>query len=117
MRFPYHLTSILVTLCTLATSNPTPSDLDLEIRQSTSPTCTDGGTLYCCQATFSGGLAPIIGLSKLLCYDLTPNVVNCIISMGLTFTSFALNHSNRNKPTPQTISMAQAAQGPTAAVK
>lgn len=45
------------------------------------PTCTDGGQLHCCQATFSGSLAPVTLAADLLCYDLTPAVVNCIISM------------------------------------
>ncbi|KAF2164266.1 hypothetical protein M409DRAFT_25609 [Zasmidium cellare ATCC 36951] len=44
------------------------------------PVCTDGGQLHCCQATFSGGLLPIVLAADLACYDLTPAVVNCIIT-------------------------------------
>jgi hypothetical protein len=49
------------------------------------PTCTDGGQLHCCQATFSGGLAPVKMLADLACYDLTPAVVNCIICESVLF--------------------------------
>lgn len=49
------------------------------------PVCTDGGQLHCCQATFSGGLAPVVLASDLACYDLTPAVVNCIISTSHTY--------------------------------
>ncbi|KAK4624865.1 Ecp14-2 [Fulvia fulva] len=51
------------------------------------PTCQDGGQLHCCQATFSGSLAPVTLAADLLCYDLTPAVVNCIITDPLTPTN------------------------------
>lgn len=47
----------------------------------TTPACTDGGTLYCCQATFAGHNALVVAAVDLACYDLTPADVNCIISM------------------------------------
>ncbi|KAF2208976.1 hypothetical protein CERZMDRAFT_100964 [Cercospora zeae-maydis SCOH1-5] len=42
--------------------------------------CTDGGQLHCCQATFTGAALPVALASDLLCYDLTPAVVNCVIT-------------------------------------
>ncbi|USW57206.1 hypothetical protein Slin15195_G105250 [Septoria linicola] len=42
--------------------------------------CTDGGQLHCCEATFTGAALPVALAADLLCYDLTPAVVNCIIS-------------------------------------
>lgn len=74
------LTTVLLTALYSVSAEPIPS-LELETRQS-APVCTDGGTLYCCQATFSGGLLPVVLASNLTCYDLTPEVVNCIISMS-----------------------------------
>ncbi|CZT23155.1 uncharacterized protein RCC_08865 [Ramularia collo-cygni] len=44
------------------------------------PQCRDGGQLHCCQATFSGSAAPVTLLADLACYDLTPAVVNCVIT-------------------------------------
>ncbi|CAK1358666.1 unnamed protein product [Cercospora beticola] len=42
--------------------------------------CTDGGQLHCCEATFTGAALPVALAADLLCYDLTPAVVNCIIT-------------------------------------
>ncbi|KAF2239066.1 hypothetical protein EV356DRAFT_502001 [Viridothelium virens] len=42
------------------------------------PTCTDGGTLYCCQSTLAGDLPLIETLANVSCYNLTPEDVNCI---------------------------------------
>ncbi|EME45445.1 hypothetical protein DOTSEDRAFT_127562 [Dothistroma septosporum NZE10] len=50
------------------------------------PTCTDGSELHCCQLTASGSLAPVVLAADLLCYDLTPSVVNCLITDPLTPT-------------------------------
>lgn len=44
------------------------------------PQCRDGGKVHCCQATFTGSAAPVTLAADLLCYDLTPAVLNCIIS-------------------------------------
>lgn len=56
-----------------------PSD-DTKSLDPAAPTCRDGGKLHCCQATFSGSAAPVTLAADLLCYDITPAVVNCIIS-------------------------------------
>ncbi|SMY29251.1 unnamed protein product [Zymoseptoria tritici ST99CH_1A5] len=44
------------------------------------PKCTDGGQLHCCQATFTGAAAPVTLAADLACYDLTPAVLNCVIT-------------------------------------
>lgn len=76
--------SFLTHLQSLASAEPIPRDLAI---RDDPPVCTDGGTLYCCQATFSGAPAPIVAASNLTCYDITPEVVNCIISKYLTVLS------------------------------
>lgn len=49
------------------------------------PTCTDGGTLYCCQATFAGDLPLVVSLSNITGYNLTPEDVNCLGSESSLF--------------------------------
>jgi len=44
------------------------------------PTCTDGGKLHCCEATFTGDNDIIEAAADLVCYNLTPAVVNCILT-------------------------------------
>ncbi|KAF2397291.1 hypothetical protein EJ06DRAFT_551297 [Trichodelitschia bisporula] len=39
----------------------------------------NGGTPYCCQATFAGDLPPIISLAHLTGFPLNPNDVNCLL--------------------------------------
>lgn len=48
------------------------------------PQCRDGGQVHCCQATFTGSAAPVTLAADLLCYDLTPAVLNCVISTSPT---------------------------------
>ncbi|KAM3424048.1 hypothetical protein BST61_g11401 [Cercospora zeina] len=60
------------------------ASLALALPQSNSvqsqPQCRDGGQLHCCQATFTGAALPVVLAADLLCYDLTPAVVNCVIT-------------------------------------
>lgn len=42
------------------------------------PKCTNGGTLYCCQATVAGDVRLIQFLANAVDYKLTPNDINCI---------------------------------------
>ncbi|SMQ55109.1 unnamed protein product [Zymoseptoria tritici ST99CH_3D7] len=50
------------------------------VQDPAAPTCRDGGQLHCCQATFTGSAAPVTLAADLVCYDLTPAVLNCIIT-------------------------------------
>ncbi|CZT25168.1 uncharacterized protein RCC_10897 [Ramularia collo-cygni] len=71
-----HFSSTLAALSTVLLANAAPQlPTGWE-----APTCTDGGQLHCCSATFAGDLAPVTLLSDLACYDLTPADTNCIIT-------------------------------------
>ena len=64
------LQSLLITISGLLLASAAPE----------APTCTDGGTLYCCQSTLAGDLPLIETLANVACYNLTPEDVNCIYS-------------------------------------
>lgn len=42
------------------------------------PNCTNGGTIYCCQATVAGELPLVEFLADAVDFKLTPNDINCI---------------------------------------